>query len=180
MTIEKFLEWEDRQERKWEFDGLAPVAMVGGTFEHATIQINIVVALRNLLQGSACQVGNGEVKVMVSGRIRYPDAFVVCTPVARGTKIITDPVVVFEVLSESTQSIDRIEKNQEYRDTPSIQRYVMLEQDRIGATVWSRDGDDWVGHLLQDGAMLAMPELGIELLLAELYLGVQLAPPEPE
>jgi len=70
-------------------------------------------------------------------------------------------------------------KNQEYRDTPSIQRYVMLEQDVIGATVFARVGDDWVGHVLGAEAVLAMPEIGIDVPLAEFYEGVEFAAPEP-
>ena len=74
---------------------------------------------------------------------------------------MTDPVVVFEVLSPSTASTDIGAKNEEYRDTPSIQRYVMLAQDRQRATVFARIGDDWVGHIVSGDAILAMPEIGI-------------------
>ena len=95
-----------------------------------------------------------------------------CTPVPRDATVVDDPVVVFEVLSPSTASVDHFVKNQEYRDTPSIQRYVMLEQDFIGATVFARAGGDWVGHVLGADAILAMPEIGIELPMAELYEGI--------
>lgn len=179
MTLDEFLAWEDQQEHKWEFDGFAPVAMVGGTFEHTVIGGNIYAVLRDRLRGSPCRVVNNELKIRVAGRIRYPDAFVICTPVPRGTKVISEPVVVFEVLSESTRRTDQFLKNQEYRDTPSIQRYVILEQDRIAATVWTRAGDDWVGRILLADATLAMPEIGVELPLAEFYDGVELPPPEP-
>jgi Uma2 family endonuclease len=118
------------------------------------------------------------VKIAVAGSIRYPDALVVCSPMARGATVITDPVVVFEVLSPSTASVDHIVKNQEYRDTPSIRRYVMLEQDRRGATIFSRDGDDWVGHVLAGDVALALPEIGIEMPLAELYEGVAFGEPD--
>ena len=72
----------------------------------------------------------------------------------------------------TTSTIDHIVKNQEYRDTPSIQRYVMLEQDRQAATVFARQGDDWAGHVVDGDVVLAMPEIGVELPLAELYDGV--------
>lgn len=183
MTVDEFLAWEEQQPGRWEFAGFAPVAMVGGTFEHAAISINIVSSLRDRLRGTPCRVVNSGVKIMVAGRIRYPDAFVVCTPVARGATLTAEPVVVFEVLSESTRRTDQYQKNQQYRDTPSIQRYVMLEQDRVAATIWSRAGDDWIGHILTEDAVLSMPEVGVELPLAEFYEGVELAPlepPEPE
>ena len=178
MTLEAFLAWEERQELRYEFDGFQPVAMTGGTSEHSAIQRNLITALTNRLRGKACQPHGSELKIAVAGSIRYPDAFVVCSPVPRGATVVTDPVVVFEVLSPSTSTTDRIVKNQEYRDTPSIQRYVMLEQDRQAATVFARAGDDWVGHVVSGDAVLAMPEIGIELPLAELYEGVSF--PEAE
>jgi Uma2 family endonuclease len=91
--------------------------------------------------------------------------------------VVTEPVVVFEVLSPSTASVDHIVRNGEYRDTPSIRRYVMLEQAQMAATVFSRQGDDWVGRVVSGAAVLAMPEIGVELPLAELYEGVTF--PEP-
>jgi Uma2 family endonuclease len=175
MTLAEFLAWEERQELRFEFDGYAPRAMVGGTMGHSLIQSNLVAALVNRLRGHRCRAFGSHLKIEVAGSIRYPDAFVVCTSLPRDAKVVRDPVVIFEVLSESTGDTDRIVKNREYRDTPSVQRYVMLEQDRIGATVFARDGDDWTGHVLADGDVLAMPEIGIEVPLAELYTDLDFA-----
>jgi len=180
ISLDAFLDWEERQELRYEFDGFQPVAMTGGTSEHSAIQRNLITALTNRLRGQPCQPHGSELKILVSGSIRYPDAFVVCSPIPRGTTVVDNPVVVFEVLSESTATIDRIVKNQEYRDTPSIQRYVMLEQDRQAATVFARQADDWVGHVVARDVVLAMPEIGIEVPLAELYEGVSFAEPEAE
>jgi Uma2 family endonuclease len=177
MTLEEFLAWEEQQELRWEFDGFEPVAMTGETSEHSAIERNLILALTGCLRGKPCQVYTSNLKILVAGSIRYPDAFVVCSPVTRGTRVVTDPVVVFEVLSPSTASIDIGAKNEEYRDTPSIQRYVMLSQDRQSATVFARVANDWVGHILSGDTILSMPEIGIELPLAELYEGVALEPP---
>ncbi len=75
------------------------------------------------------------------------------------------------MLSIGTSSQDRTDKNREYRATPSIQRYVMLEQDRIAATVFSRSGDAWTGELLfGPDAVLALPEADIAAIqLADLH-----------
>jgi Uma2 family endonuclease len=94
--------------------------------------------------------------------------------VAGTADIIPNPIVVFEVLSPSTASVDRIVKNAEYSATPSIQRYVMLEQVRMGATVFERDGANWIGHVLYGDAILSMPEIAVDLPLAEVYEGVEL------
>jgi len=169
MTVAEFLDWEERQELRWEFDGFEPVAMTGGTARASAIQSNLIGQLFNRLRGKPCRPHGSELKIYVAGSIRYPDAFVVCSPVAPKATVVTDPVVVFEILSPSTAFVDRGVKNEEYRDTPSIVRYVMLEQDRQAATVFTRAGDDWVGHIRSGDAVLHMPEIGIELPLADLY-----------
>src|ERR1700690_1336586 len=120
MTLEAFLAWERRQELRYEFDGTGPVAMTGGTIEHSEIATNIVEALRRRLRGGPCRVVRGDLKVIVSGRVRYPDAMVTCTPIPQGADVVPEPVVVFEVLSASTAGVDRITKNAEYEATPSI------------------------------------------------------------
>jgi Uma2 family endonuclease len=98
-----------------------------------------------------------------------PDAFVACTEGPDGSTLVQDPVIVFEILSEGTSRIDRIVKNEECRATPSIRRYVMLEQDAVAATVFCREGGDWIGHVLSGDVPLALPEISAELRLAELY-----------
>jgi Uma2 family endonuclease len=181
MRLEEFLAWEERQELRHEFDGFQPVAMTGGTAAHALLERNLAISIGGRLRGKSCVFYGDSLKIEVDGSIRYPDGFVVCTPVRPRTTVVRDPVVIFEVLSPSTSGTDRIVKNREYAATPSVQRYVMLEQDRVAATVYARAGDDWVGHLLLDDAMLAMPEIGIEVALAELYEGVELvADPPPD
>lgn len=179
MTLEAFLDWESRQELKYEFDGFQPVAMTGGTAAHSRIQFNLLGLLFAQLRGHRCQGHGSELKIQVAGRIRYPDAFIVRSPVEPGAVVVHEPVVVFEIISPSTSDIDHFEKNLEYRDTPSIQKYVILEQSRRGAIVFSRDGDDWVGHVLTGNDGLELPEVGIALSLAELYEGVTFPPPAP-
>ena len=177
MTLDEFLVWEHGQEMRWEFDGFAPVAMTGGTADHSAIQLNIYLSVGGRLRGKSCRLFTADMKVLVAGSIRYPDAFVACTPVPGGALVVTDPVVIFEVLSPSTASTDISAKNQEYRDTPSVQRYVMLVQDRQQAIVFARAGDDWMGHIVSADTILHMPEIGISVPLAELYEGVALQPP---
>ncbi|MDB5401218.1 MAG: hypothetical protein QOF70_6912 [Acetobacteraceae bacterium] len=178
MTLEAFLDWESRQEIKYEFDGFRPVAMTGGTWNHAAIQRNLIGLLYNRLRGHRCQAFGSELKIQAGYSIRYPDAFVVCSPATPGALVVTDPVIVFEILSESTSYIDRIDKNREYRGTPSIQRYVILEQTKPAATVHARSGDAWVVEIVVGDAVLDLPEIEASLSLTELYEGIQF-PPDP-
>jgi Uma2 family endonuclease len=172
MTLATFLDWENHQEVKYEFDGFQPVAMTGGTWNHAAIQRNLIGLLHARLRDHRCNAFGSELKIQVGHSIRYPDAFVVCSPAPGGTLIVTDPVIVFEILSDSTATIDRIEKNQEYRNTPSIQRYVMLEQTTMAAMVFHRNDDDWVGHLQTGDTVLNLPEIETALALTDIYEGI--------
>lgn len=180
LTLEEFLEWEERQPLRHEWDGVRMTAMVGGSLTHSAIKVNLIAELRDRLRGKPCRPFDSDAKVIVDGHVRYPDASVSCTSQADQTfarqGVVDRPVVVFEVLSIGTSTEDRTDKNQEYRATPSIQRYVMLEQDRVAATVFSRSGTAWTGELLfGPDAALALPELDVEpIALANFYEGVDL------
>ncbi len=175
MSLAEFLEWESRQVLRYEFDGFQPVAMTGGTRAHADIQANLATALRNRLRGKPCKFYGSDLKIEVDGKkIRYPDGFVTCSPGDNKSTVVQDPVVIFEVLSPSTASKDRIVKSREYQATPSVQRYVMLEQDRIAATVYVRVDGDWQVNVLLEDAILSMPEIGVEVPLADFYEGLVL------
>ncbi len=179
MSLQQFLVWEDRQELRYEFDGFGPKAMAGGTTAHSAIQRNLLVSLTVRLRGQRCQPYGSQLKLQVAGRIRYPKAFVACTPIPPKSKVVADPVVVFEVLSDGSANNDLVIKNAEYRATPSIQRYVVLQQTHAGAIVFTRKNEDWITELaLGADAILRMPEIGIEIPLSELYLDVDLGSEE--
>ena len=177
MTVEEFLAWEERQEGRYEFDGFRPVAMTGGTFAHEVFGRNLRTELDIRLRGTRCAPLGPNMMIEVAGRIRYPDGFVVCSPVERKATVVRDPVIVFEVLSESTAHIDHLEKLREYTATPSIRRYVILEQDQNGAIVYVRDGDRTVVETIARGDTMRLPEIGVEIAIEDLYRGVE--PEEP-
>ena len=175
IDLESFLAWEERQALRYEFDGVAATAMVGGTAAHCSIQRNLAISIGGRLRGNICQFYGSDLKIRAAGSIRYPDGFVVCSTVPARSKIVDNPVVIFEVLSESTDRTDLGAKNREYEATPSVHRYIVLEQDAIAGTQFERVGDDWIGHILRENFILRMPEIGLELPLRELYEGVDLA-----
>jgi len=170
MSLEAFLDWEARQEARYEFDGFAPVATNDGSWGHWAIQRNLMggVLIQGLC-GHRCQPCGSGMKVRTANRIRYPDAFVVCSPIPPDADVVTDPVIVFEILSPSTSTIDHVDKNQEYRDTLSIQRYVILEQTKPAATVFTREGAEWIGRLQIGDTILDLPEIGMTIRLPDLY-----------
>ena len=170
----EFLEWEQRQPTKHEFDGMGPVAMASGTLAHALLQTNLAISVGGALRGTPCLFLGSDFQLRLEMSVRYPDGTVVCGPQDNRDLGTSMPVVVFEVLSPSTAGIDRIVKAREYQATPSVQRYVMLEQDRVAATVFARLNDGWSGQVLAAGDTLAFPELGITVALDDLYFGVAL------
>lgn len=149
--------------------------MAGGTAEHAAIQRNLAIAVGGRLRGKLCQFYGSDLKIDTSETIRYPDGFVVCSPFVASATRIPDPVVVFEVLSDDSARRDLVTKNQEYAGVPTVRRYIVLAQDEMSGTMFERVGTGWVGHLLHANSILRMPEIDIELPLAELYEGVDLA-----
>jgi Uma2 family endonuclease len=186
MTLAEFLEWEERQPMRYEFDGIGHAAVTGGTYGHSAIQRNLAIAVGGRLRGKPCQFHGSDLKFQVAeGHVRYPDGMVLCSPVDRTASVVYDPVIVFEVLSAPTTHNDRIVKAREYQATPSVQRYVMLEQDGVSATVYARSGEIWTHEILVADSVLSLPEIGVELALAELYEGIvfeaeQDADPAPE
>ena len=174
LTIEEFLEWEDRQEFKHEFNGVGAVATVGGTAAHSTIQGNLAFQLVGRLAGKPCRFHGSDFKLRLADSVRYTDGLVVRTKVDPSSTWITDPVVIFEVLSDSAAHVDFGAQAREYEATPSVQRYAVLHQDEVAATQFACVDGDWVGHILKRDAMVEMPEIGVCLPSLELYAGLEM------
>jgi Uma2 family endonuclease len=176
-TQEEFLAWAESQEPRYEFDGLQPVAMTGGTVAHAAIIRNLQVALYNRLRGKPCQPFGPEAGVETRGAaIRYPDGLITCSPQDPTARVIAGVVVVFEVISPSTVRTDRILKVREYAAVASIRRYVMIESTVVGLSVLERETPDevWRTGTLTGEDVLRVAEVDIEIPVAEIYEGLSL------
>jgi Uma2 family endonuclease len=179
MTRDQFFDWAEAQGGRYEFDGFQPVAMTGGNLNHNQIAFNIHVALRGRLGGTGCRPHGMDAGVATVGdTVRYPDGVVTCSPVNGLTRLVPDPVVVFEVISPTSGHVDRIVKLREYAAVDSIRRYVIVESSSIGLTVHERQaaGQRWTVASVMVGDLLSLPEIGIEIPTAELYEGVELPP----
>jgi Uma2 family endonuclease len=177
MTREQFFDWAQAQDIRYEFDGFQPVAMTGGTVRHSQMTQNIHFALRTHLRGSPCRpLGPDAGLATIGDAVRYPDALVTCTKTADTAHLVAGVVVVFEVLSPTSGRTDRILKLREYRAVPSIRRYVILEHASIGLTVFARStgNEDWRAIALTAEDTLQIPEIGIEIPVAEFYEDVDL------
>jgi len=81
--------------------------------------------------------------MLTAGKVKYPGALVSCSPTDPKLTVVDEPAVVFEVVSEDTARTDRIARLREYQATPSIQRYVIVEQKSIGLSVFTRRESNW-------------------------------------
>jgi Uma2 family endonuclease len=151
-------------------------AMAGGTVEHAALSTSISALLVARLRGGPCRVYSSDLRIRI--RIReanvatYADVTVVCGPVERDPESpthVTNPRVVVEVLSKSTESYDRDEKRLYYQLLPSLGEYVLVAQDQRRIEVWRRDGEAWTHSLHEPGAMVPLPSIGVEIEVDEIY-----------
>jgi Uma2 family endonuclease len=167
LTVDEFLAWERSQPSRYEFDGIQPVAMTGGSVSHVRIITRLTIAL-GIRVRPPCEPFGPELKVLTGGRVRYPDATVACGGSSEEADTIT-PMAVFEVLSPSTALTDRRVKAVEYASVPSILVYVMLESERPEITV-RRRATGWEAETIAGiDAELAMPEIGVTIPLADVY-----------
>ena len=178
LTFEAFLAWEERQPERFELVGGVVRLMAGGTEGHDRIGINIAAALRIRLRGAPCSAHGSNLKVVSQavGAVMYPDAFVRCGPRDDRRTTRDDPVVVFEVLSEGTVKHDLIRKWLAYESIPGLQRIVSVSVDelRLDMRVRSADGA-WSDETVEGlEASVRLPEIGIELPMAEIYEDTEL------
>jgi Uma2 family endonuclease len=152
--------------------------MTGGNLNHNQIAINIIVALRGRLGGTGCRPHGMDAGVATVGdTVRYPDGVVTCSPANGLSRLVPDPVVVFEVISPTSGHMDRIVKLREYAAVDSIRRYVIVESSSIGLTVHERQaaGQNWTVTSVMAGDLLSLAEMGIEIPADELYEGIELS-----
>ena len=175
MTREDFLLWAEGQDRRFEFDGFEPVAMTAGTNNYGTISGNLNVQLALRLENSRCRpmTSDGGGVATTGERVRSPEATVTCSNIRGRDRLIPDPVIVFEVISESTRRIDQVEKLREYHAVVSIKRYVIIEQTGVAVTVHARQDDEpWRTVTYGAGDVFDLPEIGIQLPVDLLYRNV--------
>jgi Uma2 family endonuclease len=178
-TAEQFLEWVGMQEGRFEFDGVRPVAAAGLSAQHNRISGNICMALR----GAACAFyGPGLAVRTVGEKVRFPDALITCTPFPDTALVAPDVVVVFEVISPTSEHTDRIEKVREYALMPSLRRYVIVETAFAGLFVLHREAahEPWTATTLTGEDTLDLPEVSFRIPVSEFYEDAAFVPPISE
>lgn len=174
-TAADFLDWAEAQPKHWQLIDGAPVQGIDGTAVHAAIAVNALTGLGERLRRGRCRPYNCNFAVKVDERnVFFPDVTVVCRP-QRG-RFAEQPVVIVEVLSPSSEKDDRGRKWRACQQLDSLCDYLLVDQQRIEVELWSRDAEGWrYTMLVETTAEIRLAGLGIDLPLAALYEGVDLA-----
>ncbi len=144
ITVEEYMEQERTALDRHEYLKGEIFAMAGGTPAHSTIISNVLGELHNQLRGSNCTLRNGDMRIRTSpaGLYSYADAVVSCADEQFEKDTLLNPIVIVEVLSESTKDYDRGMKFQHYRQIPSFREYLIVAQDQPYVEHHARESAD--------------------------------------
>jgi len=177
LTPVEYLEWEEKQDIKYEYVKGEVFAMTGGTVAHGTIAANLFYQLKNHLRGKGCRPFIFDVKLGLSekGPFYYPDVMVTCDERDRNaSKIIKYPCLIAEVLSPGTEAYDRGEKFKNYRNLPSLKEYLLINSDKMYVECFRlSDRRIWELHSYNQDQELQLTSLNFSGAISLLYEDVE-------
>jgi Uma2 family endonuclease len=172
VTVDEYLEGELHSEVRHEYIGGQVYAMSGGSEAHNMLSGNLYSALREHFRGKPCKVFMADMKLRLSiaedDIFYYPDVLVTCDSSDDAKYYKTKPSVLVEVLSPSTERLDRREKFLSYQRLPSLEEYVLIDQEQMRVTLF-RKTNEWRPEHLKVGDRLVLPSVDFEQTLADLY-----------
>jgi Uma2 family endonuclease len=172
-TVEEYLELDrNSPDVRYEYINGRIIMMAGGSPQHSLIAANVTGILRQLLRESSCCAFNSDVKIKLPRmNYVYADASVSCDQRDfADPEFMYHPRVIVEVLSPSTEALDRGEKFESYRECPSVQEYVMVNTSRQAIEVCRREKNNfWSFQTLKLGATVELTSLGIHFPVADAY-----------
>lgn len=180
VTIADYLAGEEMSEVKQEYLRGTVHATARATNQHNAIAGNCFALLHNGLRGKPCQPFNSDTKVRIEvldhTRFYYPDAMVVCQPNSPSDHFQDQPVVIVEVLSDSTRRVDLGEKRDAYLTIPSLKVLLFVESESAAVTVHRRksDGGFAIEHHSGLEQVIPLSEIDASMALADLYERVKL------
>ncbi|WP_204104203.1 MULTISPECIES: Uma2 family endonuclease [Spirulina sp. CCY15215] len=176
ISVPDYLEGEKISPIRHEYLSGQIFAMSGGSEEHNRITLNIASLLNFHLRGSGCKTFMSEMKVNMpiaentADLFYYPDVMVTCNPQDTERYYKTRPCLIVEVLSPSTQSLDRREKRLNYQSLPSLQEYILVSQTEMRVEVYRRNtAGNWSLEILEENDILELNSVGLTLTIAEIY-----------
>jgi len=174
VTVNDYLKFEQASEVRHEYVAGQVYAMAGASEEHNLIVINLVSLLRPHLRGSSCRVFVSDMKVKVelqnTDMFYYPDLLVTCDRSDPERYFKTNPSLIVEVLSNSTETTDRREKRINYQTIKSLQEYVLISQDTIKVEIYRKDEKyHWIIETLGKNDNLELNSVGLNLTMTDIY-----------
>ena len=173
LSEQEYLAAEQTAEIKHEYiDGQA-YAMTGASINHARVSGNLHAELRQRLKGQPCEAFVADVKIKAHGNYFYPDVMVICERSPSDTEYVKHaPTVIVEVLSPSTRKKDLTTKKLAYLNLPSVQEYLLIEQDKCEVEVLRRN-DNWAPAFYFLGDDIVLESIGVTIPVAEIYERVE-------
>jgi Uma2 family endonuclease len=177
MDPDAFLAWERSQSARHLYFRGDVFAMAGGSPRHSRLASRIIARLDAALGGGACDVHTSDLRLGLDDEhFVYADAVVVCRPLElrpRTTDVVTNPRVVIEVLSKSTESYDRGAKQAGYLALASVEHFVLVSQRERRVEVYTREPDaSFRFRVHESGSVARFERLAVALDIDELYAGV--------
>jgi Uma2 family endonuclease len=173
MDRAEFLDWETTQAEKHEYWRGEVFAMVGARRVHVMISLNVASLLKSHLRGTRCHafMSDMQLEVEAADAVFYPDVFVSCDPSdLAADRVLRQPKVIVEVLSDSTAAFDRGAKFAAYRRLDSLQEYVLIDPDRLTVEIFRRtDSGDWLLATRDGERGLVLKSLDFEATLADVF-----------
>lgn len=173
-TFEEYLELEKHSQVRHEFVDGYLFAMAGGTADHNRICSRLLRLIYDAAEASGCELFINDMIVQTpGGKGYYPDLFLTCEESDGRARFKQLPCWIIEVLSESTEAIDRGEKLHNYKTIPSLKAYVLVSQDQKLVEVYRRLEDGtWRYETLEGNDTLELPCLELKVGLEEIYRGI--------
>jgi len=171
-----YLAVEQNSDRRHEFlDGVI-VAMAGGSDEHNAIAGRFARLLGNRETGS-CHYYSSDQRFWIASRTRgrYADGSIICGPPdhpAHDDQATTNPTVVLEVLSPSSEGDDDGDKRSDFQSLASLEAYVLVAQDQRRVKVYRRASGEWRATSYRDGDSFELPTLSAAIAVADIYHGI--------
>ena len=168
LTVADYLSGELISDVKHEFIDGGIIAMAGASANHGTIAVNVSRKMGNHLEDNPCRIFVSDMKVNVASNFFYPDLIVDCDFDESEPYFTNSPTIIVEVLSQSTKKKDKTTKRFAYLNLPSLQEYVLIEQDFVDIEVVRRK-DDWGSKHYFLGDDVTFESIGLTLPVAEIY-----------
>lgn len=169
VSVEEYLEGEKHSQAKHEYVCGRVHAMVGASKAHNRITLNIGYALDQHLLESSCSVFVSDIKVRIGEIFYYPDVSATCSKDDTDPFFSTEPSLIVEVLSPTTEAVDRLCKRLAYQSLPSLQEYVLVAQEKREVQVYRRHDQGWDLEVFVGEDTVRLESIDHELPLAQVY-----------